>query len=189
MGETLLVTKAEEQVIHTLGGKPALEMAQNMLEDLTPEEQEQVQNGALYLGIVTNEYQDTFGSGDFLVRSVLGADPETGALVIGEDIRAGQTVQFHVRDAQTADEDLRLLMTRAATNDAAPLGGLVFSCNGRGLRLFDLPNHDVRGVLEAVPETPIAGFFAAGELGPIGGRSHLHGQTASIVLFRPSLKA
>ena len=189
VGETLLVTRAEEQVIHTLGGKPALEMAQDILSDLTPEEQEQVQNGALYLGIVTNEYQDAFGHGDFLVRSVLGADPETGALVIGDEIRAGQTVQFHVRDAQTAHDDLRQMMMQAATNDAAPLGGLLFSCNGRGLRLFDMPNHDVRGVLEAVPETPLAGFFAAGELGPVGGKSHLHGQTVSIVLFRPSLKA
>lgn len=189
IGETLLVTRAEEQVIHTLGGKPALEAAQNTFSDLNEAEQEQVQNGALFLGIVTNEYQDAFDRGDFLIRGVLGVDPESGAMVIGEEVQAGQTVQFHIQDAETADEDLRLLMRRSATNDSAPAGGLVFSCNGRGLRMFDLPNHDVRGVLEAVPETPLAGFFAAGELGPIGGKSCLHGQTASIALFRSSLKA
>ena len=189
LGETLLVTKAEEQVIHTLGGKPALEAAQNTFSELSDEEQEQVQNGSLFLGIVTNEYQDRFDRGDFLIRGVFGVDPDSGSLVIGEEVQAGQTVQFHIQDAQTADEDLRLLMRRSATNDSAPMGGLVFSCNGRGVRMFDLPNHDVRGVLEAVPETPLAGFFAAGELGPIGGKSFLHGHTASIVLFRSSLKA
>ncbi len=189
VGGTLLVTKADEQIINTLGGRPALEVAQNIVGDLPPSEQEQVQNGALYLGIVTNEYQDSFASGDFLVRSVLGADPESGALMIGDEIQAGQTVQFHVRDAQTADEDLRLLMDKSAAYDVAPAGALLFSCNGRGLRMFDLPNHDARGVLQSVPETPLAGFFAAGEFGPVGGKSYIHGQTASIVLFRPSLKA
>ena len=81
------------------------------------------------------------------------------------------------------------MLLRSTVHDVAPLGGLIFSCNGRGLRMFDMPDHDVRAVLEAVPETPLAGFFAAGELGPVGGKSHIHGLTASIVLFRSSLEA
>lgn len=189
IGETLLVTQAEEQVINMLSGRPALSVAQDMLNKLSPSEQEQVQNGSLFLGIVTNEYQDAFERGDFLVRHVVGADLETGALVVGDTVRAGQTVQFHIQDAASADEDLRLMLLRSTSHDVAPLGGLIFSCNGRGLRMFDTSNHDVRAVLEAVPETPLAGFFAAGELGPVGGKSHIHGLTASIVLFRSSLEA
>ncbi len=183
IGDTLLVTQAQGSMIGSLGGRPALEVAREVLNALPPEEQELAQNG-LYLGVVVNEYQHTFERGDFLVRNVLGADMESGAIAVGESVRAGQTVQFQVRDKSTADEDLRILMARAGQDEVAPTGGLLFSCNGRGVRLFDLPNHDVRGVLEAVPETPIAGFFAAGEIGPIGGKSFLHGHTASIVLFR-----
>ncbi len=184
IGETLLVTKADGNRIAALSGQNALEKTRELLEDLPEEDKELLSNG-LFLGVVVNEYQSDFGRGDFLIRPVFGADKETGAIAIGDTIRAGQTVQYHVRDAQTADEDLRELMKQAAKNEVAPAGGLLFSCNGRGVRLFDMPNHDVRGVLEAVPETPLAGFFAQGELGPIGGRSFIHGHTLSVALFRP----
>jgi small ligand-binding sensory domain FIST len=184
VGETLLVTRAEGNRIETFGGRNALEASRAMLRTLSAEDQELIEHG-LYLGIVINEYQSAFEQGDFLVRSVLGAEPDSGAVVVGDAVRAGQTVQFHVRDAQTADEDLRLLMARAAQEESAPAGGFLFSCNGRGLRMFEMPNHDVRGVLEAVPETPLAGFFAQGELGPVGGKSFIHGHTASIALLHP----
>jgi len=186
IGETLLITKAEGNMLHSLGGRNALEVTQEILETLRPEEQELIRKEGLFLGIVVNEYQPAFERGDFLVRSIRGADPNNGALAVGENVRAGQTIQFHIRDARTADEDLRLLMARAAEDETAPTGGLLFSCNGRGVRMFDLPNHDVRGVLEAIPETPLAGFFAAGELGPIGGKNFLHSHTASIAIFRPA---
>lgn len=186
IGETLLVTRAEGNLIHALGGRPALEVVQELLLNLGADEQELVQNG-LFLGIVMDEYKPAFSRGDFLIRSVLGANRNSGAVAVGEAVRAGQTVQFHVRDADTADEDLRLMMQQAAQDEAAPYGGLLFSCNGRGTRLFPRPNHDVRGVLEVVPETPLAGFFANGELGPVGDRNFIHGHTASIALFRPTL--
>jgi len=184
IGKTLLVTKADGNRIATLSGHNALELTRDLLSDLPDSDKELLSNG-LFLGVVVNEYQSAFGRGDFLIRPVFGADKETGAIAVGETIRAGQTVQYHVRDARTADEDLRELMKRAAQDEVAPAGGLLFSCNGRGIRLFDMPNHDVRGVLEAVPETPLAGCFAQGELGPIGGRSFIHGHTLSVALFRP----
>ena len=183
IGETMLVTRAEGNIISTLGGKSALAVARKTLGSLSRAEQELVENG-VFLGIVINEYQDSFDRGDFLVRSVLGGDENSGAIAVGDTVRAGQTVQFHLRDAQTADEDLRMLMARIAQDETAPTGGLVFTCNGRGVRMFELPNHDVRAVLDSVPETPLAGFFAQGEIGPIGGKSFIHGHTASIVLFR-----
>ena len=183
IGERMLVTKAEENRILALSGQNALEATQKMIRSLTPRDQDLLGDG-LCLGIVINEYQDSFGRGDFLVRSVFGAEPNTGAVVVGDRVRVGQTVQYHLRDAQSADEELREMMAEVSKQEAAPIGGFIFTCNGRGLRLFDSPNHDVRSVLEAVPETPLAGFFAQGELGPIGGKSFIHGHTASIVLFR-----
>lgn len=181
IGEPMVVTRAEEGLVQELGRRPALEAAEGLLRRLSPGERDLLANG-LFVGVVINEYQDSFGRGDFLVRGVLGADHSSGALALGDDVRAGQTVQFHVRDAATAHEDLTELLRDQATGAAA--GGLLFSCNGRGSRMFPEPHHDAGAVRAAFPELPLAGFFAMGELGPIGGRSFLHGHTASLLLFR-----
>ncbi len=182
IGEPMVVTRSEQNVIFELGRRPALEAAQAMLQRLSDSEK-QMLRGGLLLGVVINEYQDRFGRGDFLVRSLMGADPESGALVVGDMVRAGQTVQFHVRDADTAHEDLEALLEPQASL-SAPAGALMFSCNGRGSRMFAVPNHDAAVTLGVLPDLPLAGFFAMGELGPVGGRSFIHGHTASIALFR-----
>jgi small ligand-binding sensory domain FIST len=142
IGRPLVVTKAEGNVILELGGRPALAQLQELFESLTPDEQEVARQG-LHVGQVINEYQDHFGRGDFLVRNVQGADPESGAIGVGDFVRVGQTVQFHVRDAQTADEDLNAMLSAAKSDGASDcLAALLFTCNGRGTRLFDGPDHD-----------------------------------------------
>jgi small ligand-binding sensory domain FIST len=113
-----------------------------------------------------------------------GIERETGALAIADQVAAGERVQFHVRDADTASEDLDLLLV-PQTFGAAPAGALLFSCNGRGTRLYDHADGDIRAVAAALNVPPLAGFFAAGELGPIGSQNFLHSHTASLVLFRP----
>jgi small ligand-binding sensory domain FIST len=136
------------------------------------------------LGQVINEYQEQFGRGDFLVRNVQGADSESGAIAIGDVVRVGRTVQFHVRDARTADEDLNTLLAAVKQDSSTDcLGALVFTCNGRGTRLFDEPHHDAQALDRCWPKLPVAGFFAQGEIGPVGGKNFLHGFTASIALF------
>ncbi len=183
VGQRFLVTAAEKNRVESLGGRPALDAVRELVDGLDAEEQHLLANG-LFLGVVIDEYRDTFERGDFLVRNVVGVDSGTGALAVGDHIRPGQTVQFHVRDAETAEEDLRDLLARLGRTDA-PAGGLLFSCNGRGTRLFEAPCQDISTVLRALPGTPMAGFFAMGELGPVGGRSFMHGQTASLAFFRP----
>jgi len=128
------------------------------------------------------EYRDAFRQGDFLVRNVVGADPESGVIAVGDLMRTGQTIQFHVRDAASADADLRRLLCDSR-DKAAPAGAIVFTCNGRGTRLFDAPDHDARCVRDCLGPIPVAGFFAQGEIGPIGSRTFLHGFTASIAVF------
>jgi small ligand-binding sensory domain FIST len=133
---------------------------------------------------VLNEYQDQFQRGDFLVRNVLGLDRDSGALGITERVRVGQTVQFHVRDADTADEDLHeLLKLHVCSHEKRPGGAILFTCNGRGSRLFKQPDHDAQTIRAEIGDVPLAGFFAAGELGPVGGQNFIHGFTASVVLF------
>ncbi len=177
IGRPLLVTKADRNLVVELGRRPALEVFREVFEDLDDEDQERVRLG-LHLGVVTNEYQESFTRGDFLVRNVVGAD-DAGALALTDRVRVGQTVQFHVRDAASADEDLKTLLA-----DAPPAhGALLFSCNGRGTRLFDVPDHDVSVLREFLGDVPIAGFFAMGEIGPVGGLNYVHGFTASVALF------
>ena len=179
VGGRFLVTGAQENVISTLGNRPALEVAEEVVEEIRNEERSF--GSELFLGIAMNEYQEQFGRGDFLVRNLLGGDPKSGVVAVGDMVRTGQTVQFHVRDADAAGEDLRALLDPLA--ESPPAGAMLFSCNGRGTRMFDAPCHDVQCILEVLPRTPTAGFFAMGELGPVGGRSYIHGHTASIALF------
>lgn len=180
IGRPMVITKSEENLIVELGGRPALERLREIYGELNQADRNLVRS-SLHVGRAASEYRDTFQRGDFLVRNVVGADPESGVVAVGDTVRTGQTVQFHVRDATTADEDLRSLL--AAEADTHPAGALVFTCNGRGLRLFDEPHHDARCVRECLGPIPTAGFFAQGEIGPIGDRTFLHGFTASIALI------
>lgn len=183
IGRPLVITKAQENIILELSGRPPLYHLQQLWQELKPEEQKLVQDG-LHVGRVINEYQEKFQRGDFLVRNVLGVDQDTGALAITDLIRVGQTIQFHVRDAATADEDLHaLLQMDLAANEKKPQGALLFTCNGRGKRLFGEPHHDAKTIQQECGSLPLAGFFAAGELGPVGGKNFIHGFTASVMLF------
>ncbi|MBV9124340.1 MAG: FIST C-terminal domain-containing protein [Planctomycetes bacterium] len=183
VGRHMVITRAQENIIAELGGKTPLAQLQQLWQELSPQEQELFQQG-LHVGRVINEYQGEFQRGDFLVRNILGLDRETGALAITDRIRVGQTVQFHVRDGETADEDLHALLQMDLTaHDKRPQGALLFTCNGRGTRLFAEPHHDAHTIQQEVGNIPLAGLFAAGELGPIGGQNFIHGFTASVVLF------
>ncbi len=184
IGTPFVITKCKENVILELGGRKAIQALQEMANGLTDAEKRLLSRGLL-LGTVINEYKDRFGRGDFLVRNVMGMDQRVGGIVAGEMCKVGQTVQFHVRDAATAAEDLQLLLDAQVLHSAPPVAALLFSCNGRGERLFGEPNHDLNIIRDRLGENlPIAGFFAAGEFGPIGDRSFLHGHTASLAILR-----
>lgn len=178
IGEALIVTKAEGNVIHELGGRPALERVREVLAAVD-ERDRQLASEGLHVGVVIDEQREEFGRGDFLVRGVAGADPEQGTLTVGEEVEVGRTIQLHVRDAESADEDLRLLLD---TLDSPPAGALLFTCNGRGSRMFPTPDHDAQTIQTATGVVP-AGLFCQGEIGPVGGRNFLHGFTASAAFF------
>ena len=182
IGEPMRVTNVEGNVVLELGGQPAIEVLNKLANKLEPAERELLNSGLL-LGSVIDEHKNHFGRGDFLVRSILGLDRKRKGIAAGEFFRLGKTVQFHVRDAQTAVEDLQLLLDSQQL-DAQPFAGLLVTCNGRGRGLFHEDDHDLTIIRERLGEVPIAGFFAAGEIGPIGGQSFLHGHTACLTLFR-----
>jgi len=176
VGQPFVVTRAERNVIYELGGQPALDRLQHLLDETEGDERRLLAQG-LHIGIVVDEQQEAFDQGDFLIRAVLGVDRSVGAVAVGEQVPVGSIVQFQVRDAQTADDDLRHLLAGGAAE-----GALVFTCNGRGERFFDEPHHDAE-LVHAVAGDATAGLFCAGEIGPIGMRNATHGYTASVLLF------
>jgi small ligand-binding sensory domain FIST len=187
IGDPYTVTEADGNLIVELGGKPPLARLRELALALPVQEQELLARG-VHLGIVIDEYQVEPGQGDFLVRGIAGADPESGAIAVGGELEVGQTVQFHVRDARSADEDLRRTLEReaAALGGRPAAGALLFTCTGRGTRMFAEPDHDTGLLAQALGEIPVAGFFCDGELGPVGGQNFLHTFTASIALFPES---
>jgi small ligand-binding sensory domain FIST len=181
IGQPYVVTKAERNAVYELGGQSAYGRLVELANSGLDEREVQLINQGLHMGLVIDEHKADFERGDFLVRNVIGADPEHGVIGVNDIVEVGTTVQYHVRDASTADEDLRALL-RGRQAD----GALVFTCNGRGIRLFGTPHHDAGVVAEVLDDPATAGFFAAGEFGPVGGRNFVHGFTASLALFRQS---
>ena len=185
LGQTYIVTKAQDNIIYELGGRPFLETLRQVFTKASDRDKLLAQE-AIFVGIAMDEYKHEYKRGDFLIRMVLKIDPQTGAGLIGDHIKTGQTVQFHVRDAQSATEDLNALLTlQVNTNASRPKGALVFSCNGRGKHLFKEQNHDIRIIQTHLGPIPAAGFFCAGEIGPVVGQNFLHGFTDSLALFYP----
>ncbi len=180
-----VITRCDDHVIFELGGRSALEVIKETIAALSPADQALART-ALLMGRVIDEYKENYERGDFLIRTLMGADPKSGAIAVGDSFRPGQTVQLHVRDAETAREDLHALMNaltpEIATRPAR--GALLFSCNGRGAHLYGEPDHDSLVVTETTGAVPIAGFFCNGEIGPIGNTNFLHGFTASIGIFQ-----
>ena len=184
VGDPYTITRAHGCLIFELGGRPPLARLRELAAALPGRDRELLAAGA-HLGMVINEYQAEPGQGDFLIRGIVGADPESGIIAVGDEVEVGQTVQFHVRDARSADEDLRRILERegAALGGRGAAGALLFTCNGRGSRLFSGPDHDAGLLASMLGEIPVAGYFCAGELGPVGGQNFLHTFTASIALF------
>jgi small ligand-binding sensory domain FIST len=183
VGPEMTITAAERNVIEELASRPAIERLSEAIASLPAREQELARGGVM-LGMVIDENKPEYRRGDFLIRPIIGADQEAGTIAIGEPVRMGQTVRLHVRDAASADEDLReaLAIQAEALASSGAAGALLFTCNGRGSHMFSLPDHDAAALDDALG-VPAGGFFCAGEIGPVGGRNFLHGFTATMAVF------
>ncbi len=184
VGAPFTITEADSNLMLELGGRPPLERLQDLAASLRGRDRDMLAQG-VQVGLVINEYQVEPRQGDFVIRGVVGADPKSGAIAVDEEVEVGQSVQFHIRDADSADEVLRRLLEREAIalGGRRAAGALMFTCNGRGSRLFPGPDHDAGLLASMLGGIPVAGFFCAGELGPVSGQNFLHTFTASIAVF------
>ncbi|AFZ48902.1 FIST signal transduction protein [Dactylococcopsis salina] len=196
VGPQFQITKGERNVLAEVAmvgengaeaGKPPLQALRELMNELSPDDQQLAQD-SLFLGIARSEFKLELQEGDFLIRNLLGIDPKVGAIAVGDKLRPGQRIQFHLRDGNTSAEDLEVLLEkyqREEKNNSA-VGALLFSCLGRGKELYGKPNFDSELFRRYVGEIPLGGFFCNGEIGPVGSETFLHGYTSSFAIFRPT---
>jgi small ligand-binding sensory domain FIST len=181
VGPELKVTKADGNLVLELDGMPAVERAEAVLRQLPQAEQALLKNG-LYVGRPAKT--GASGHGDYLIRNLLGADRNRGALAVADVMAEQEPIRLHVRDAETAVEDLEMMLSPQEF-DSRAAAALLFACNGRGKGLFGTADRDVSTLQAALGGAiPVGGMFCAGEIGPVGERNLLHGHTAAIAIVR-----
>ncbi len=184
IGDPMFVTASERNLVRQLDGRPAFEVLKELVDGLPPADLALARH-SLFAGLVMRRNREHYGPGDFLIRNIIGVDPESGVVGIGGTVEDGAVLNFHLRDAATSAEDLdRMLSSYASDIDSAPEAALLFSCLGRGEGLYGRPDHDTSRVRERFGEVPIGGFFCNGEIGPVQGQTYLHGYTSSFAMFR-----
>ena len=186
IGQPMRITQSRRNMLESLDGETPLNVLRGLYPTLSERDQGLMRN-SLFLGVVMDEFIDEPQQGDFLIRNVMGMDDRSGSLAIGEMLKEGQLVQFHLRDADTSAQDLAAVLERyAGDNRENPVhGALLFSCLGRGQYLYGRPNHDTELFRDKLGAVPLGGFFCNGEIGPVSGTTFLHGYTSSFGIFRP----
>ena len=199
IGQTYQVTACERNIVLELATQDNVEKTSSEIESRRPlevlrdllqslsEEDRQLAQHSLFVGVARDEFKQQLGHGDFLIRNLLGVDPRVGAIAIGDRVRPGQRIQFHLRDARTSEEDLELLLHRyqkdsSGTTEAA--GAVMFSCLGRGKGLYGKPDFDSQLFGRYLSNIQLSGFFCNGEIGPVGGSTFLHGYTSVFGICR-----
>ncbi len=185
IGEPLIITKSENNILYELAGKPALQVLSDLFKSLLPDDQQLAQH-SLFVGLVMDENRYNFERGDFLIRNIMGIDETSGALIIGALLETGQTLQFQLRDAATSKEDLKILLGKLKQQGKSKTseGAILVSCCGRGKGLYGELDHDAKMVQAMRGPIPLSGFFANGEFGPVDNRNHVHGYTSSLTIIR-----
>ena len=190
IGDPLQITSGGSNVVTGLDGRPPLTVLTELAERMSDHDRALIRH-SLFVGVVMDALTDAPAQGDFLIRNIIGIDRNTGAIGVGAQVHEGQTVQFHLRDADTSAADLRAMLSGYEGGRALPdgSGALMFSCLGRGSYLYGRPDHDTDMFRDRFGPVPLTGFFCNGEIGPVGGTSFLHGYTTSFGLVKPKTRA
>jgi small ligand-binding sensory domain FIST len=187
VGRPVRITRGRHGIIFELEGKPALSVIKELITDMSSRERD-LASEALFVGVEMSRLANPSSPSEYLIRNIIGVDPQSGALRIGEQVQEGQVVHFHVRDAETSAEDLALHLDRYSRSQQKPVasGALLFSCLGRGRHLYGHADHDSQSFREYLGTVPLGGFFCNGEIGPVADVTHVHGYTSSFGIFSPA---
>jgi small ligand-binding sensory domain FIST len=185
IGKLMQVSECDRNIILSLEDRPPLETLQEIVSDLSESDRDLAQH-SLFIGVVMNEFKQSTEQGDFLIRNIIGVDPKSGAIAVGDKVRPGQRIQLHLRDAKASAEDLEEALRRYTdqVNTESIQAAVMFACGGRGERLYGKPNFDSSIFSQYIGKQPVSGFFCGGEIGPVGGTTFLHGYTSVFGIFR-----
>ena len=183
IGDPLFVTASENNLVSELDGRRPKEILTALFAELGEEDRARF-GDALCIGLALPGPRQTIGAGDFLIRNVLGLDPESGALWIGARVVPNAIVQFHLRDARSASDELEQRLSASLAGRAAPTAAILFACAGRGRNMFGVSGHD-SGTLRRMIDIPVAGMFSSGEIAPVQGATFVHGYSSVFGLVRP----
>lgn len=185
IGDPMFVTNAHENLIREIDGHAPRDVLADLFERLAPADRD-LFSQSLFLGLALRKDASEYAPGDFLIRNILGMDPQSGALWVNAHVPNKSVVQFHLRDATTSAMDLeRALTSYRASRHVEPAGGaLLFSCAGRGIGLYGQTDHDSNAFRRLIADVPLGGFFCNGEIGPVQNATYLHGYTSSFAVFR-----
>ena len=186
IGAPMFVTKGSANVISELDGRSPMDVV-NELYAAADEHDQRLFRGSLFLGIEMESARSEYGHGDYLIRNLVGADEESGALHVANPVAERQVVQLHLRDAAAAAQDLEDRLAKLAAPDPRSAGALLFSCLGRGQGLYGVPDHDSEAFRRHAGEVPLAGFFGNGEIGPVGRQTFLHAYTSAFGVVAPAV--
>jgi small ligand-binding sensory domain FIST len=184
IGDPMFITGAHENLIREIDGHAPRDVLADLFERLGPSDRD-LFSQSLYLGLALRKDASGYAPGDFLIRNILGMDPQSGALWVNAHVPANSVVQFHLRDAATSALDLERALTAYRALHFSPAGGaLLFSCAGRGIGLYGQADHDSNAFRRLIADVPVGGFFCNGEIGPVHNATYLHGYTSSFAVFR-----
>jgi len=182
VGPSFHITRCDRNVVFELDGSPAYEILSDLLRTLPEEESTRFRNSP-HVGLKSEDRQEESGAGSYLVRNIVNLMSNESALAVAEPVEEGMQLRFHTRDALAAHRELENILSLASGFFPNVAGGLLFACAGRGIPLFGRPHHDSEMIQKFWPKLAVGGGFAAGEIGPLGGKPHIHAYTASLGLL------
>jgi small ligand-binding sensory domain FIST len=185
VGDTMLVSSCDGHIIHGLDNMKPGDALQALHASLDEDDRDLMRD-SLFMGVEMADQRE-YRAGDFLIRNIVGLQPDGGALAVATLLERWQAVQFHLRDQRASREDLERQLDgyRDADRATEPAGALLFSCLGRGEQLYGEPHHDSSRFGDKLGDLGLAGFFCNGEIGPVGGKVFLHGYTSAFAVVRP----
>ena len=169
------VTRCDRNVLIELDGRPALDVFREDIGEVLSRDFSRVA-GYIFAGLPIPG-SDT---GDYLVRNLVGIDPNEKLLAIGDILEDDAPIMFCRRDGDSAREDMLRMLRDLGKRARTPIkGGVYFSCLGRGRNQFGANSEELKLIRDELGEFPLVGFFANGEIS----HNRLYGYTGVLALF------
>lgn len=207
IGEMHDITRGDEDLILELDHKRAVSVFEDDLKDMAmraldgrdpdeimvdqaaasdssaaPKEFQSLLKGEIHVAFPVSESDQN----DYLVRDLIGLDPDEGSITVSQYVSSGERAMFVRRDENTVYEDLSksLLQLRKRVQGASgafkPKGAIYVSCVARANHNSkDEERNELKLIQDIIGDVPLCGFYAGGEIS----NGRLYGYSGILTLF------